>query len=102
MKISKEIDHKGGVEASSISQNIHSNRPVYIIYEDHIRFRKSIPELYGRPNIREAIGWIIAVKEKTIIIISDKSLTDLPYEKIDLADGLTILKNTILEIREIG
>ena len=59
MKISKEIDHKGGVEVSSTDPDSHSNRLVHIQYKDHIEFKNTNHKLYFDVNVREAVGWLV-------------------------------------------
>ena len=56
MNSSTKNNHKGGEETSSRCLNSNSNMLVYVRYNGHILFRKSNPQLYTNPNVREAIG----------------------------------------------
>ena len=93
---------RGGVVANSLSFNHHSGKPVHVLYMDHILYRNSNPILYGEPDKREILGWIIRENEKAIWILCDKPLKPLSYRRIDLEySGFVILKSTILEIEKL-
>lgn len=74
---------------------------IYIRYLDHVLFRNSDPNFF-EPAIREATGWVIKDDDKALLLVFDKSVNHLPYEKAPIASGLVVLKDDILEIRKIG
>ena len=94
--------NKGGVVANSIKFNRHSGKIVHILYMDHILYRNSNPILYGEPDIRETIGWIVRENKQAIWILWDKPVKPLPYQRISLEySGLIILKRTILKMKKL-
>lgn len=76
-------------------------RPVYVRYRDHVLFRNANPSLF-QPSIREAYGWLAKEDEEAIWLCLDKPVENLPHEKLDPATGLVILKDDILEMKEIA
>ena len=95
-------ENKGGVVASSINFNRHSGNLIHVIYMDLVLFRNSNHKLYGKPNIRETIGWILTENDEEIQIIWDQSLKRLPNEEISPEDsGLTIPRSAILRMKSL-
>ena len=93
---------RGGVEANSINFNRHSINPVHVLYMDHIQYLYSNPILYGEPDKREILGWIIRENEKAFWILCDKPLKSLSFRNISLEySGFLILKSTILAIEKL-
>ena len=90
---------KGGVAASSISPNFHSNRLIHAIYWDHLEFKNSSHKLYSEGNIREAVGWLILESDKYIVILYDRSVERLPNEHLE--SGLILIKSDIVEVKEV-
>lgn len=73
---------------------------VYIIYQDHVLFRHSDPNLY-EPSVRECVGWIEKEDERAIWLVCERSVKPLPFEKTTLKEsGFVILKANIIELRE--
>ena len=92
----------GGVVTNSINFNRHSDKPVHVLYMDHIQYLHSNPTLYREPDKRELLGWIIKENEKAIWILCDKPLKPLSYRRINLEySGFVILKSTILAIEKL-
>lgn len=74
---------------------------VNIRYVDHVLFRNSDSNQYY-PCIRECVGWLAREDKKAICILFDRSAEDFPNKKIEIKEsGLILLKDDILEIREI-
>lgn len=90
---------KGGVEASSISLDGHSNRLVHIRYRDHVEFKNTSHKLYFDVNIREAVGWIVLETDKYLFLLYDRSVEPLPHEAPE--SGLILIKSDILEVKEV-
>ena len=95
-------ENNGGVVANSINFNHHSGEPIHILYMDHVLYRNSNPILYGEPDKRETLGWIIRENEEVLWILCDKPVKPLPYQRISLEySGFLILKSTILAIEKL-
>ena len=94
--------YNGGVVANSINFNRHSGKPVHVLYMDHIQYLNSNPILYGEPDKRETLGWIIRENEKAIWILCDKPVKPLSYQRLSLEySGFVIIKSTILAIEKL-
>ena len=74
---------------------------VLVRYLDHLAFRWAKPDGYG-PCIRETVGWVLEDNDRYLKLLWDKG--ELPEERPDLASGLVILKQDILEVKilELG
>jgi len=95
-------ENKGGVVATSINFHRHSGNLVHVIYMDPVLFRNSDPKLYGKPNIRETIGWILTENTEEIQVIWDQSLKRLPNEETSPKEsGLTIPRRAILRMQNL-
>ncbi|MCJ7631692.1 hypothetical protein MUP77_04725 [Candidatus Bathyarchaeota archaeon] len=69
---------------------------------DHIQYLYSNPILYGEPDKREILGWIIRENEKAIWILCDKPVKPLSYRRISLEySGFVVIKSTILAIEKL-
>jgi hypothetical protein len=91
-----------GEGKSNLIFNHHSDRPVYVLYMDHIIYLNSNPILYREPNKRETVGWIVKETEEAIWINWDRSLKSLSYQRLSLEySGLVILKSTVLAIEKL-
>ena len=90
---------KGGVVASSICPNFHSNRLVLARYRDHMELRNATHPFHFDPNVREAVGWIIYEEDDFIVLLSDRSV-DSPTCEVPF-NLLILIKSDILEVREI-
>jgi len=74
---------------------------VYVRYKDHLLFRNSDPNLYT-PAEREAVGWIIKENDEAIWILWEKSVVDIPNQRIRIEEsGLVLLKSDILEMNRL-
>ena len=73
---------------------------IRIKYRDHVLFRNSNPHNF-KPSVREAIGWVVKETEEAIWICFDRPWKSQPFEKLDPASGLIILRSDILEIKKI-
>jgi len=73
---------------------------MYVKYKDHVLFKKC-DHSDMKPNVREAVGWLVLETNDAIHICCDRSVKPLPYEKLS-ESGLLILKSDVLERREIG
>jgi hypothetical protein len=89
----------GGVAASSINLDNHSNRLVHIRYKDHIEFKNTSHKLYFDVNLREAVGWIVLETDEYLFILYDRSVKSLPHEASQ--SGLILIKSDILEMKEV-
>lgn len=92
-----------GEERNKNKQSIthtHTHTRIYVKYLDHILFRNADPDLF-KPIPREALGWLIKEDNEAIWILFDKTVEILPSEKFDPSSGIIILKNNILEMKEI-
>lgn len=97
-----ENTQNGGVVTNSINFNRHSGNPVHVLYMDHIQYLYSNPILYGEPDKREILGWIIRENEKAIWILCDKPVKPLSYRRISLEySGFVVIKSTILAIEKL-
>ncbi len=72
---------------------------VYMKYRDHVEFKHSDPSLF-EPSIREVVGWLVAETEDAFLLIYDRSVSPLPFEKPS-ASGYVILKSGVLEMKRI-
>jgi len=72
---------------------------VHVKYMDHLLFRNIRP---GTVTIseREAVGWLVNTDSSEITILSEKSSCPQPFEKIDHASGLTLVRSCIISISE--
>ena len=69
---------------------------------DPVLFRNSNPKLYGKPNIRETVGWILNENNLAVQVIWDKSLKRLPNDRTSPKEcGLTIPRNGILKMKSL-
>ena len=75
---------------------------VYVKYKDHVLFHRSNPRFH-HPSIQEAVGWLERDEEEWLQIVWNRSYVPNPLEcKHQLGSGLIILKNDVVELREIG
>ena len=80
---------------------MENQRIVKIRYYDHVLFKNVNPEIL-KPAIREAVGFLNFENDQFIRLIVDVPYEKLPYEKPDQTSGLVILKENIIERKEIG
>jgi len=73
---------------------------VYVRYRDHLLFRNIDSNMIG-PCVREVVGWLIRETEDALVLCFDRTVGNLPYEVPSKESGLIILKENILERREI-
>jgi hypothetical protein len=75
---------------------------VYVRYGDHVFFNRGDPILM-KPQVREAVGWLVYNCEDYIIISWDRD-ADPPTLKggDQKASGLVLLRSDILELRTLG
>ena len=81
--------------------NVETKPLIYIRYKDHVLFHKAEANLY-KPVVREAVGWLVRENDEAIWILWDKSVETLAHERTCAESGLVILKNNIIQIKEIG
>ena len=75
---------------------------VYVRYRDHVLFRGVDSKSFS-PIIRECSGWKVRENGEAICVLFDKSVKPFPCEKNSVVEtGLILLKNDILEMKEIG
>lgn len=75
---------------------------VYVRYRDHVLFHQSEPAVI-KPQIREAIGWLLYENQDYITICWDRDAGAPTLKGGDpKASGLVLLRADILECRKIG
>jgi len=75
---------------------------VYACYRDHVFFSRCDP-MFMKPQVREAIGWLVYECEDYVIVSWDRE-ADRPTLKggDPKASGLVLLRSDILELRTLG
>jgi hypothetical protein len=73
----------------------------YIKYKDHVLFRNADISLLN-PSIREVVGWLEKETEEAVFLCFDRSFHNLPHEVPSMESGLILLKENVLEMKEIG
>ena len=77
------------------------SRLVVVVYRDHVQFR-NIPPGNVKPALRECVGWIVYEDQEYLLIVSDKPVDRDGIQLLDKASsGLLLLKNEVIEVREI-
>ena len=71
---------------------------LYVKYEDHVLFKNCNP-IEMDSTTREVVGWLTFETNDKICICYDKPVDPLPNEKRE--SGFVILKNDIIEVREL-
>ena len=75
---------------------------IFIRYLDHVLFNRS-SALIHKPQVREAIGWLVYECEQYVTIVWDRDAETPTLKGGDQkASGLVLLKLDILELKKIG
>lgn len=82
-----------------MSQAIPGNSVLYIRYKDHVLFRNIAKPIRDAIE-RETVGWLFREDKELICLQHDRTIESPKHAK-GKASGLLILKDCILEIREI-
>jgi hypothetical protein len=72
---------------------------VYVRYWDHVLF-KNVKEPEAEPVKRETIGWFSQETEEIMLIEHDRTVPELRLSS-GQCNGVVIMKNCIIEIREL-
>jgi len=74
---------------------------IFVRYLDHVFFNRS-SALIHKPQVRDAIGWLVYECEQYVTIIWDRDAEPPTLNKGDpKASGLVLLKTDILESKKI-
>jgi len=75
---------------------------VYVRYRDHVIYHRGSPEAM-RPQIREAVGWLVHDCGEYVIICWDRDAGPPTLKGGDpKASGLVVLRTDILEMKCIA
>jgi len=74
---------------------------VYVRYRDHVLYHRGDP-LALRPQVREAVGWLVYEGEDYITLAWDRDAEPPTLKGGDpKASGLVLLRGDILELRRL-
>jgi len=74
----------------------------YVKYQDHVLYHRCNPQALA-PQVRETVGWLVYDAPTYVIISWDRGSHPPRLRNSDLQEsGLVILKNTILEMKEVS
>jgi len=73
---------------------------IRVRYYDAVLFERADPALF-EPAVREAVGFLDRESDLFIRLTMDIPHRKVPYEKPDQTSGLVILKDNIIELKEI-
>jgi hypothetical protein len=73
--------------------------PVYVRYKDHVLF-KNVVEPIEKAVERETIGWLTKQTDEIMLIEHDRTISCFQLS-MGQGSGLLILKNCIIEMREL-
>jgi hypothetical protein len=80
---------------------VENSNFVYVRYRDHVIYHRGSPEAM-RPQIREAVGWLVQECADYIIICWDRDAGPPTLKGGDpKASGLVVLRTDILEMKRI-
>jgi len=92
----------GSAGASPLTPHLLFKKLVFVRYLDHVLYNRT-SAVVMKPQIREAVGWLIYDCELYIILAWDKDAEPPTLRGGDpKASGLVLLKNEILEIKYLG
>jgi len=75
---------------------------VYVRYQDHVLYHRGDP-LALKPQVREAVGWLVYEAEDYVIISWDRDAGPPTLKGGDpKASGLVLLRGDILELRRFS
>jgi hypothetical protein len=78
------------------------NGLIFVRYLDHVQYNRS-SALFMKPQIREAVGWLIYDCEQYLILAWDRDAEPPILKGGDpKASGLVLLKTDILELRKLA
>jgi hypothetical protein len=72
---------------------------VYVRYQDHVIY-KNVLKPMAEPAERETVGWLTKQNEEIMLIEHDRTIQNSEISS-GQGNGIIILKNCILEIREL-
>jgi hypothetical protein len=72
---------------------------VYVRYQDHVIY-KNILKPIAEPAERETVGWLTKQNEEIMLIEHDRTIQNSEISS-GQGNGIILLKNCILEIREL-
>jgi hypothetical protein len=74
---------------------------IFVRYADHVLYNRS-PALTLKPQIREAVGWLVYECDDYITLAWDRDAEPPTLNLGGKASGLVLLKSDILEMKKIG
>jgi hypothetical protein len=95
------VSNADETEAASTSMMPKKGDLVYVCYRDHVLFHRSNP-IIMRPQIREAVGWLVYDCANYIIMCWDRNADPPTLKGGDpKASGLVIIRSDIIEFKEL-
>lgn len=98
MSIAEQASINVGIRA----RGVRPSSVVYVRYRDHVLYHRGDPVLM-KPQIREAIGWLVYEASEYIILAWDRDAGAPTLKGGDpKASGLVLLRSDILELKRLG
>ena len=91
-------------EAKVVKTESMIGKVVEVVYLDHALFLNSSPSTVA-PLVKQTVGWLSSYNDEYITLVFNKNYQERPYNKIanfEKADGMVILKNCVLCIKEVA